>query len=70
MRSVKFITAKDIDHFTENKTGFVILVWTGKDLSVGQRVVIALVVFDVIHGDGLDPPGMIDQDLCVYAEGL
>ena len=62
------IGAKGIDHLQKDIAGFRIRIGPGQDLAAGKRSAGRPVVFDILHGDRFDPPGMIDQDLPVDPE--
>lgn len=64
------VAAQNVDHLHKDNAGFLIFVWSGKYLSVGKRVIVSLVVFDIIHGYRLYAPGMIYKYLSINTKGL
>ena len=59
-----------IDHLAKDQAGLLVRIRTGQHLPYGEAVRIAPVAFDILHPDGLDAPGVIDQDLSVDPESL
>ena len=66
----KHIITEDLDHLLEDQSGFLVFVWPWQDLAVTEAVAFTLIVLDIRHGDRLDAPGMIQQDLSVDTEFL
>ena len=59
-----------IGHLLHNDSRLVVGVRAGKNLTFGQAVGFRAIGVDLFHPAGFQPPGVVDENLSIYAELL
>ena len=59
-----------VGHLLDDDSSLIIRIRTGEDLPFRQAVCFRPIGVDLLHPAGLQPPGVVDENLSVYAELL
>ena len=69
-RLAEHIGAEVVDHFRQDNPGFLVFVWSGQHLAIGEGMPLCFVILDIGDGDRIVSPGMREENLTVDTELL
>ena len=67
---VRKLEYQTVGHLLDDDSSLVIRIRAGENLTFGQAVGFRAIGIDLLHPAGFQPPGVVDENLSVYAELL
>ena len=67
---VRELEYQTVGHLLDDDSSLVIRIRAGENLTFGQAVGFRAIGVDLLHPAGFQPPGMVDENLSIYAELL